>query len=347
MTTHPAYGCVYSGSHSDDPQLKKYDYNINYISELAPRQSSGSEEKIGNKIKTIPEYRFFFAPIEFQEPVHNFIKQGTRSGLEGEGSSKNKKTEFISKRIRRVGSITVGEYLQTVQSNPMRYIERMIDIYMHAIEGFEQLQKISVVLGENTLIMDEKYGVPIFTGFTESIDVSELSLPDLPSFNAAFSKGGQCVESHLLSFIVNQIGDDNIVPYVQLHAEVSDFVADNYAYKKSTGMITEKQRHLFESAVHAYLDAEESRTDGDGSKLAFMRRLLVCTAFSWDKRAVSILFLSYLLRFLSNNNRNSELLLKRPVRNFKKYLQTAIYVFPCSKNTMSSTKSLPPNVRQL
>ena len=216
-----AYGCVFRPGFECDGKIMNTE---NYITKIQKKRRfskydtksiTEKEVEIGNKIKKIPHYDDFFAPILETCPVN--ISKMTNQGelkkcelIEHEMTGDKIPDEFDSNKIKYVGKNSLGDYLLNKRSVILKsFIEKHKDV----LESLQLLFDGGIIhfdLKENNIICKNKTGSPVIIDFGLSIDISELdkySIDNLGKFFYVYAPdyAPWCIDICILSYIANKI----------------------------------------------------------------------------------------------------------------------------------------------
>jgi serine/threonine protein kinase len=216
------YGCVFRpGIECSSKQLtsKKYITKIQKY-----RETSMREVEMGKKIKKIPGYSQYFAPIIESCDV-------TVGALNNDAEAKKcdfinmapeyKNKTYESNRIRYVGKNTLGDYLVKEAANVSQlesYFRKLINTHTTLLNGISKLNAANIMhfdIKENNIMCKDKSGRPIIIDFGLSVDTTHIALPDkFPAAEAFFAYGVAyapwCLDIGMITYMIHKTKNANV-----------------------------------------------------------------------------------------------------------------------------------------
>lgn len=216
------YGCVFRpGIECSSKQLtsKKYITKIQKYKETSLR-----EVEMGKKIKKIPGYSQYYAPIiESCDVTVGALNNDTEA----------KKCDFInmapeyqnktyeSNRIRYVGKNTLGDYLVKEAANVSQletYFRKLINMHTTLLTGIAKLNAANIMhfdIKENNVMCKDKSGRPIIIDFGLSVDTTHIASPEeFPAADAFFSYGiayaPWCLDIGMITYMIHKTKNANV-----------------------------------------------------------------------------------------------------------------------------------------
>lgn len=249
-----AYGCVFRPGFKCDGEIMNTDEYITKVqrkkrfSRHETKTITEKEIEIGIKVKNIPNYDDFFAPLLSSCPINISImsNQGELKKCEliDRELTSNRIPEFDSSKIKYVGKYSLADYLLNKRVVLLKtFIEKHKDILASLQKLFEG-GIIHFDLKENNIICKDKTGAPIIIDFGLSIDIAELEIYKLENLGKFFyvyapDYGPWCIDICVLSYIANSldaqalllpITEDNltkiIVEYINENAAIIELLDD-------------------------------------------------------------------------------------------------------------------------
>jgi serine/threonine protein kinase len=316
------YGCIYQPMIPCAKYRNTLNFPQNYISKISKRNES--EERIGNIIKHIPHYQYYFAPIIDTCPVNignideneikkcDIVKQLWSKTKEEDASATPKEfpkeelpaetpSDYESYKIRYVGENHLGTYihvLERIRSTTQQW-KQCIEIHIHALKALKMLGDAHLVhydLKNNNIIMDDRYHVPILIDYGISFMTTDLDTFDYNTYKNIFYSDYAiyppwCIEILLLSHILL-----NVPTTTSTAAEPSNKVFDQ--------PITDGDMHTLEETYINYFTQNSMYTEAEATAVATkMKTLLapyngqpwtelikrlIATVQSWDNYSLAI-----------------------------------------------------------
>lgn len=222
MLNQGTYGCVFRpGIECSGKQLtsKKYITKIQKYKETSAR-----EVEMGKKIKKIPGYSQYYAPIiESCDVTVGALNNDTEA----------KKCDFInmapeyqnktyeSNRIRYIGKNTLGDYLVKEAANVSQlesYFRKLINTHTTLLKGITKLNAANIMhfdMKENNVMCKDKSGRPIIIDFGLSVDTTHIASPDkFPAAEAFFAYGVAyepwCLDIGMITYMIHKTKNANV-----------------------------------------------------------------------------------------------------------------------------------------
>jgi serine/threonine protein kinase len=216
------YGCVFRpGIECSGKQLtsKKYITKIQKY-----RETSMREVEMGKKIKKIPGYSQYYAPIiESCDVTVGALNNDTEAKkcdfINMAPEYQNKKYE--SNRIRYVGKNTLGDYLVKEAANVSQlesYFRKLINTHTTLLTGITKLNAANIMhfdMKENNVMCKDKSGRPIIIDFGLSVDTTHIASPDeFPADEAFFAYGiayePWCLDIGMITYMIHKTKNANV-----------------------------------------------------------------------------------------------------------------------------------------
>lgn len=216
------YGCVFRpGIECSGKQLtsKKYITKIQKYKETSMR-----EVEMGKKIKKIPGYSQYFAPIIESCDVtigalNNDVEAKKCDFINMAPEYQNKTYE--SNRIRYVGKNTLGDYLVKEAANVSQlesYFRKLINTHITLLTGIAKLNAANIMhfdMKENNVMCKDKSGRPIIIDFGLSVDTTNIALPEkFPAAEAFFAYGVTyepwCLDIGMITYMIHKTKNANV-----------------------------------------------------------------------------------------------------------------------------------------
>jgi len=184
LLSQGAYGCIFR------PELKcdsGEPGDIRYVSKIQKNtETIKNEIIIGDAVKKINNYEFFFSPIETICPVSiSKISEPIRQNCEiisKEGASIPVDSKYISAKIRYVSKMNIEEYLLSLPREPELLSKKITASYLYLLKSIQKLRELGIIhydIKEKNIMYDESNHSPIIIDFGLSFMVSALTTTEL------------------------------------------------------------------------------------------------------------------------------------------------------------------------
>ncbi len=216
------YGCVFRpGIECSGKQLtsKKYITKIQKYKETSLR-----EVEMGKKIKKIPGYSQYYAPIiescDVTVGALNNDAEAKKCDFINMAPEYNNKT-YESNRIRYVGKNTLGDYLVKEAANVSQlesYFRKLINMHTTLLTGITKLNAANIMhfdIKENNIMCKDKSGRPIIIDFGLSVDTTNIaSSEEFPAADAFFAYGVAyapwCLDIGMITYMIHKTKNANV-----------------------------------------------------------------------------------------------------------------------------------------
>ena len=248
MINQGSYGCIFK------PGIKCQDSSKDGLETITKIQKMTvqleNEINIGKIILNIKDYQLYFAPIieHCGIDIHKIPKEETDkcNVIKNEETvSLNKKTGFVSNKIRYIGNMSLDTHLFKISYNITNLNKTLVYTTNHLLTGIEKLnankvnQIVHFDLTNNNIMYDEKNGVPIIIDFGLSFEISKLLVTPLNTiFYTTEIYPYWCVEIYFISVIVNtkSLKDDSNIPEnkvseSEINEIINTFFENNLLFK--------------------------------------------------------------------------------------------------------------------
>jgi len=184
LLSQGTYGCIFK------PELKcdsGEPGDIRYVSKIQKNtETIKNEIIIGEAVKKINNYEFFFSPIETICPVsiskiNNSVQQKCDI-ISKEGVSVPVDSKYISAKIRYVSKMNIEEYLLTLPREPELLSKKIIASYLYLLTSIQKLRELGIIhydIKEKNIMYDESNHSPIIIDFGLSFIATSLTTPEL------------------------------------------------------------------------------------------------------------------------------------------------------------------------
>ena len=278
------YGCIFRPALTCKGGIDQE----NFITKVQKQTSlSDRELVISEKIKKIPHYNEYFAPI---------LKTCTVS-VANISSDEIKKCDFmtnnkqiISNKLRYIGKNTLEEhFIQLLKTKPSLYIETVYDSFFYLLKSIHVLFTNNIVhfdMKENNIMYDERQNIPIIIDFGISFETSMIKSRSSEVFYIeGFDYPPWCFEIAMCSYIVNSYKKmEEEINIGKMKEKVLFFIKSNPIF----GLFTEEERKEYITKLNLYIENHGKLTYKE-----FIHEL--CKSMdSWDIYAVAVTYLKIL-----------------------------------------------------
>jgi serine/threonine protein kinase len=284
LLSRGTYGCIFKPALTCKGGIDQE----NFITKVQRQSSlSNREVTISEKIKKIPHYNEYFAPI---------LKTCTISVANISGDE-IKKCEFmknnkqiISNKLRYVGKNTLEDhFIQLLRTNPALYIETVYDSFFYLLKSIRILFANGMVhfdMKENNIMYDERQNIPIIIDFGISFDTNMLenNLSEV-FYTEGFDYPPWCFEIAMCSYIVNSDKKmEEKINIEKMKEKVLFFIKSNALFE----LMTETERKEYTTKLNHYIENHGKLTYKE-----FIHEL--CKSMeSWDMYALAVIYMKLL-----------------------------------------------------
>jgi hypothetical protein len=284
LLSRGTYGCIFKPALTCKGGIDQE----NFITKVQRQSSlSNREVTISEKIKKIPHYNEYFAPI---------LKTCTISVANISGDEikkcdfmKNNK-KIISNTLRYVGKNTLEEYfIQLLRTKPALYVETVYDSFFYLLKSIRALFTNGIVhfdMKENNIMYDERQNIPIIIDFGISFETSMIQNHlDEVFYTEGFDYPPWCFEIAMCSHIVNSDKKmEEKIHIEKMKEKVLFFIKSNGIF----GLFTETERKEYITKLNHYIE-----NHGKSTYKEFIHEL--CKSMdSWDIYALAVTYMKIL-----------------------------------------------------
>jgi serine/threonine protein kinase len=284
LLSRGTYGCIFKPALTCKGGIDQE----NFITKVQRQSSlSNREVTISEKIKKIPHYNEYFAPI---------LKTCTISVANISGDEikkcdfmKNNK-KIISNTLRYVGKNTLEEYfIQLLRTKPALYVETVYDSFFYLLKSIRALFTNGIVhfdMKENNIMYDERQNIPIIIDFGISFETSMIQNHlDEVFYTEGFDYPPWCFEIAMCSYIVNSDKKmEEKIHIEKMKEKVLFFIKSNSIF----GLFTETERKEYITKLNHYIE-----NHGRFTYKEFIHEL--CKSMdSWDIYALAVIYMKIL-----------------------------------------------------
>jgi len=322
-----SYGCVYKPSIQCDGKLgsKKY---ITKIQEKA----LDNEINIGKKVQKIPDFDKYFSPI-LEVCSLNLSKIG-------EDKMKycmiyNKKTEYISSKIKYVGKNTLHKSLYNLLDKyPKLFFRMYISSHVDLLKYVDILYKHKIVhmdLKQDNIMIKDKSNTPIIIDFGLSFDMSDFK-PEEVFFAYGYDYSPWAMDIIMITYMVYYKGNEDLKWYndVLTQEDIEKVLSDTMKANTLMTTFTKEDRLQYEEKCYEYFKPFKGKICKE------LYAELLKNSYSWDSYALCSMY----YKMLANYN-----LLSEPIfKGYSKLLKSYLLEVP---NKRITTLELRKNIKSL
>jgi serine/threonine protein kinase len=284
LLSRGTYGCIFKPALTCKGGIDQE----NFITKVQRQSSlSNREVTISEKIKKIPHYNEYFAPI---------LKTCTISVANISGDEvkkcdfmKNNK-QIISNKLRYVGKNTLEDhFIQLLRTKPALYVETVYDSFFYLLKSIRALFTNGIVhfdMKENNIMYDERQNIPIIIDFGISFETSMIQnhLSEV-FYTEGFDYPPWCFEIALCSYIVNSDKKmEEKINIEKMKEKVLFFIKSNALFE----LMTETERKEYMGKLNHYIE-----NHGRFTYKEFIHEL--CKSMdSWDIYALAVIYMKIL-----------------------------------------------------
>lgn len=351
-----AYGCVFrpgfdcNGKTIDSNQYVTKVQKKKRFSRHDSKTITEKEIEIGTKIRKIPNFEDYYAPILETCPINisKISNQGELKKCElidREMSGDKIPESFDSNKIKYVGKNSLADYLLNKRMILLKtFIEKHIDI----LESLAKLFDAGVIhfdLKENNIICKDKTGFPVLIDFGLSIDHAELdnfSMENIGKFFYVYAPdyGPWCIDIAVLSYIGNKLDStQKTAPITQdnITKIIVEFINENNAIQE---LMDDVEKNALNTKLMSYFEPFVTKT---WKELAFD---LIKYKASWDNYSLTVIYL-YLFMDLELDTYVNKF---QPFDEYKKLLKSILLSAPnerlTSKDTIAKLNDIFKNIKR-
>lgn len=315
-----SYGCIYRpnvGCATKKPESKEHLSKVQRLD-----RTTRNEIAISKVIRTtIPQYATRFAPIIESCPIT--LGELTESNVEkckmmqnqnqNQNQNSSSTPQFVSNKIRFVGKLTLGDYLEkelhsSKKSN--QYMKRLVNAHNDLLTSLVELNKAQILhldLKHNNIMVSQKSGRPIIIDFGLSFQAAHLAMDKYQTLGADQFFGIEtpyyppwCVEINVLSYMsqrlrtTTSILDTSLVTKVidnkdleDIHNIVQEFV-NKHSFLQNKTIIDESSLTTYKKVLTSWMAEIKGKTWKEAWNYVAKSHA------TWDNYSICVLFLTEL-----------------------------------------------------
>ena len=298
-------GCIfYPGIKCNQSQLE----SRKHVTKIQTKKNSVNEIEIAKKIKQIPQYPFYFAPIleSCGISLATIDKQEIQKcNMVSHEIAKKKNTQFVSSKIRYLGNKTLSDYLLLWLKK--HYISKLLESHLHLLESLDKLLKKDIVhfdIKGNNIMYDRINDVPIIIDFGMSIPIKTLDIENYKSFFPVLYEEyfPWCIEIILMCYITKHrkpTQESYLEKVKETELDEMKHHCTIYIEKNPIMQIsqtTNEERKEMKTRLHQWIDGWKNKT------WDVIAKQLISTYSSWDNYSLAGIYLLEFDDLFSNDN---------------------------------------------
>jgi len=270
---------------------------------------SNNEYEIGQKIRNIPDYENYFAPVlecctvslakyDSDEIEKCEFIQNAKGKGKGEGEGGVDKTYKMCK-IQYVGKNTLGDHIYDVFKNtPLQLIKTMASTYTYLLKSLKIMADNNIVhydIKDNNIVCND-VNTPILIDFGRSIDMTQTKT-DVTKYKDIFflyepDFDYWCLDINFLMYAFNEVGDkweQHVVTKEVIQGILNDFFTGTAVAKT-----IEKSQPEYKKKQTAYFMGFE------GKKWIDVFQELIKFMKTWDNYALAVTYVDMMVYFTNS-----------------------------------------------
>ena len=309
------YGCVFNSEIqcSTPHPFQNIKDKRRFVSKVTEEDKYDREIIIGNLVKKIKQYDYYFAPILDTCPINIGIinneeiqKCDVIKKIEERHQNKDFPIIYVSNKMRFVGDNGIDDYLETKSEFKFKNQERkaIFETHLHLMKALDKLTSgpepiIHYDMKASNIMFDLLQNVPIIIDFGLSFTYKNMSDALLKPENLRLyfyndeSYSAWTIETQLLSFItINIISNDEDIDEIFVQKYLDDFVdiINIFTDTPSSEIIFdyEEEKIEFRQKMNEYINSFKFMT------IKALITDLTLSWKSWDNYAIAVMYKTYL-----------------------------------------------------
>lgn len=294
MINNGDYACIF---HPNIPCNGEHE-NIKYVSKI--QEFNKDEIKIGEIIKTIPDYDLYFAPII--NSCNLEIAKVDKNEINKCKLFSNKIINFKNNTIRYVGNKNINQYLKKATS-------KFKMIHSHLLEALRILCSKNIIhldLKKENIMYDDNFEIPIIIDFGLSMiypfNMEDFSFSYLPEYEP------WCIDIIMITYIEDET--DNQISEEEIEELLIDYCEKNLLSNNFNFTNNQKEYWIGEHKTYFIKLLNESNT-----KQELIQKISE-NYKTWDNFSLCIIILQFLNNYKPNETKYmrtlSEIILSIP-----------------------------------
>jgi serine/threonine protein kinase len=349
-----SYGCIYYPGIKCDAVSKETDQYITKIQEKTENVGAENEIQISNRIKTLPFFDRYFAPILSScdlkiATLAKTLKDTATCDPIQEAIQENQ--SFLqSNKIRYLGDTTIyKDWNRNLEIQNPKFVFHILVHLFYLLNGISLLLTKQIIhndIKENNIMIDPNRKKPILIDFGQSMVIQSNNIAEIPSFFLEFEY--QKVLAHpfysidvaLISYIANRISKENKIQMDKIENTVDILGEFKESLKKiwfekneitnpMSACITLEELSIFQRNVFAYLEKVATKTWKE------LYEELVGYYQTWDSYSIYCMYVLFYTNSITRIPKNNKVVLDKCME----ILKTQIYSIPEKRLSIQDTKS--------
>lgn len=299
------YGCVFTPGISCSGMIDK---EKSYITKVQKKTTtSKNEEHIGKQIQEIPRYKQYYAPIIETCKVDIGLienKEIEKCEFIDRATKKGEPLEYEINKVPFVGNQTLSEYHYnqlTKSERVNKFIRKFINNHIRLLEAYVKLNEKGIVhfdTKENNIMYDSGSGRPKIIDFGMSFNINELNNENMKEVFFAYAPEYPiwCIEIHIISYMLNEVGKDmkkvEDILNMPLSKETLEVCVKDYIEKNKTiEKLSEEEKKRLNEDLITYISTIVKELGSGSNKWDLVLEEMKKTYKSWDIYALNMSFL--------------------------------------------------------
>jgi serine/threonine protein kinase len=355
-----SYGCIYRPGIgcNGKPQSNKYVTKIQNN-----KRAIQNESAISAKIRTIPGYTRFFAPIlkECEVKMTKDTKEGLKQCQVFNKPNVTSDTRYVSTKIRYVGNMNLMKYLLSVMNKtPNKFLLKLKTNHLYLLNAVQKMLSKSIIhydIKYNNVMFDPNLLVPIIIDFGLAFTNSKLNDPEtnLETIFFVFDYYSWWpIDIVVCSFIIQEIGKMKAKTEYITQSQI-DYILEVFIKGKKMDKINIVKNDVFklriinsDECIQKYANTYHSYFDRFvGQTWWSLYENLIQFSDTWDNYSFASTFL--VIMDDAYNEHTNELetqvaLNKEKYVNYTRILESIVY---CSPDKRSKVKDCIKMIKKI
>lgn len=350
------YGCIFypritvCEKDNEDMDSRQYITKIQRI-----EKENMYEITIGEQIKKIPQYEYFFAPVIKHCTInreiidYNLVK--VCKIMQTDFGELDQSKQYTSNTIRYTGENTIWGHLNTLKENPKQWYRKLVNIHIHLLSAISKLVENKIIhfdLKQTNIMYDDIQNVPIIIDFGISRDMTSVlsqdskmktatastSIANISELKKIFfsieSYDYWCIDIYIISIIVSDNWLRNRVKLYQVKQILRTFFTTAIR-----SIISDAERIAFHNKYiqffQEYIDRELTWTD--------VLHDLLRSYNTWDNYSLATLCLLLIENAKKSGEQINKTFIKdKKTEKYQKFLKTILFSLPHERPDPETTK---------
>jgi serine/threonine protein kinase len=323
-----SYGCIFRPGFTCSQKTSK---STSYITKIQHKDAvSQSENNISNKIKTIPKYNDYFAPIKSSctisiAKINN--QEIQKCEIIEKDKQKQKDVQYESNKIKYVGKNSLEkQFIEKYEIQPKRIFAMTIQTYDYLLTALQKLAALQIIhmdLKENNIICHDTNGNPIIIDFGLSLDTT---IPNILNKLTDFSDPYYfpwCLDISFLYYALQE-KPETLIEETFITTIIHKFIEIN----KIKSFLSNNELSRFQQKTNTYYQTFMKKN---------MKSLideLIQYKMTWDNYSLAVIYLQILKDIFQDDTMNEP-----RIQSYRKFLIHIFTALPQERPTPEKTKS--------